>query len=285
MLVDNSGGVIGGDTPGAANVIDGGVNPSIRAEGAGQLGTQLLGNLLRGTSHSLGIDLVPLAVTANDAGDADTGPNGLQNTPVVTKARRTAVTGTIGTKPSTAARIQVFSASADGRETYALLGDGTVTTDGAGAAPFSIPVTAAEGDAVVATATTSEGTSELSAPVRVIVPRFGLKRAKFRVGATKLRVRILNGTDAGVRVRVKAKDTRKSVRAAGTLKAVTKTIRAHRRGTVQLKLPATTRRRLAATLRRKRKATYRPAVTVTNLTSGVKKTYKPKIKVSRKKGR
>ena len=123
MLIDSSGGVVGGDAPGDANLIDGGVNPSIRAEGAGQLGTQLLGNLLRGTSHSLGIDLVPLAVTANDPGDADTGPNGLQNAPVVTRARRTAVTGTIGTKPSTAARIQVFSASADGRETYALLGD------------------------------------------------------------------------------------------------------------------------------------------------------------------
>ena len=183
MLVDNSGGVVGGDTPGDANLIDGGVHPSIRAEGANQLGTQLLGNQLRGTSHSLGIDLVPLAVTANDPGDADTGPNGLQNTPVVTAARRTAVTGTIDTKPSTAARIQVFSASADGRETYALLGDATVTTDGAGAAPFSIPVTATEGGSVVATATTSDGTSELSAPALVLVPRFGLERAKFSVVA------------------------------------------------------------------------------------------------------
>ena len=123
LLQDSAGGVVGGDAPGDANLIDGGVYPSIRAEGAGQLGTRFLGNLLRGTSHSLGIDLVPLAVTANDPGDADTGPNGLQNAPVVTRARRTAITGTIGAKPSTAARIQVFSASADGRETYTLLGE------------------------------------------------------------------------------------------------------------------------------------------------------------------
>ena len=61
LLIDNSGGVVGGDAAGAANLIDGGVYPSIRAEGANQLGTQLLGNLLRGTRHSLGIDLVPLA--------------------------------------------------------------------------------------------------------------------------------------------------------------------------------------------------------------------------------
>ena len=272
LLIDNSGGVVGGDTPGDANLIDGGVHPSIRAEGAGQLGTQLLGNLLRGTSHSLGIDLVPLAVTANDPGDADTGPNGLQNTPVVTKARRTAVAGTIATKPSTAARIQVFSASAVGRDTFALLGDATVTTDGAGAATFSIPVTANEGDSVVATATTSDGTSELSAPALVLVPRYGLKGARFRVVGRKLRVRIRNGTDADVRVRVKAKDTRK-------LKTVTKRIKARRTGRFQLKLPASTRRKLAATRRRKGKATYRPSVTVSNLTSGVKKTYKPKIKV------
>jgi len=285
LLVDNSGGVVGGDTPGDANLIDAGVHPSIRAEGAAQLGTQLLGNLLRGTSHSLGIDLVPLAVTANDSGDADTGPNGLQNTPVVTTARRTAVTGRIDTKPSTAARIQVFSASAAGRETYALLGDATVTTDGAGAATFSIPVASNEGDSVVATATTGDGTSELSAPVLVVVPRFGLQRAKFRVGARKLRVRIRNSTAADIRVRIKGKDTRKSVKAARTLKAVTKTIKARRRGTFQLKLPASTRRKLAATLRRKGKATYRPSVTVTNLTSGVKKTYKPKLKATRKKGK
>jgi parallel beta-helix repeat protein len=283
LLIDSSGGVVGGDTPADANLIDGGVHPSIRAEGAGQLGTQLLGNQLRGTPHSLGIDLVPLAVTANDPGDADTGPNGLQNAPVVTTARPTAVTGTIGTKPSTAARIQVFSASAGGRETYALLGEHTVTTDGAGAAAFSIPVTATEGGSVVATATTSDGTSELSAPALVLVPRFGLARAKFTVGARKLRVRIRNGTDADVRVRVKGKDTRKSVRAAGTLKAVTKTIKPRRHGSFQLKLPASTRRKLAATLKRKGKATYRPTVTVTNRSSGVKRTYKPKIKVTRKK--
>lgn len=283
IVVDSRGGVVGGDTPGEANLIDGGVHPSIRVEGANQLGTPLLGNQLRGTSHSLGIDLVPLAVTANDPGDADAGPNGLQNAPVVTTARPIAVAGTIDTKPSTAARIQVFSASADGRETYALLAETTVTTGAAGAATFSVPITATEGASVVATATTSDGTSELSAPTRVLVPRFGLKGATFRVVGKKLRVRIRNGTDADARVRIKAKDARKSVKAAGTLKPVTKTIKARGDGRFQLKLPASTRRKLAGTLRRKRNAVYRPTVTVTNLTSGVEKTYKPKVKVRRKK--
>ena len=284
LLIDNSGGVVGGDAAGAANLIDGGVYPSIRAEGPKQLGTQFLGNLLRGTRHSLGIDLLPLAATANDPGDADAGPNGLQNAPVLTGALRDAVTGTIGTKPSTAARIQVFSASADGRETYALLGDATVRTDGAGTAAFSIPVGATEGASVVATATTADGTSELSPPVLVTPPPvFGLERARFKIVGTKLRVRILNGTAADARVRVKAKDKKQSVKAAKTLKAVTKTVAAQRTGTFKLALPRSTKRKLTATLRRKGKATYKPAITVTNLTSSRKKTYKPKLEVTRKK--
>ena len=49
-------------------------------------------------------------------------------------------------------------------------------------------------------------------------------------------------------------------------------------------MPKSTKRKLTTTLRRKGKARYRPTVTVTNLTSAVKKTYKPKIKVARKKG-
>ena len=269
QLLDNAGGVVGGDAPGAANVIDGGPNASVRVEGDNQLGTRLFGNVLRGTSGGgLAIDLYPVGVTANDAGDADTGPNGLQNAPVVTVANPTSVTGTIGTKASTPARIQLFAASADGREALALLGDTTVTTDGAGAATFSVPVSATVGGSVVATATTGDGTSELSAPVTVTapvaVPVFGLKGAKFGLSATKrkLKVRILNDTGADLRVQVRAK---------GTKKPVTKTVAAHRSGRFALTLRASTRRKLVATLRRKDKATYRPAVTITNRTSGIER--------------
>jgi parallel beta-helix repeat protein len=288
LLIDNKGGVIGGSTPSAANLIDGGVYPSIRAEGAGQLGTQFLGNLLRGTRHSLGIDLLPLALTPNDPGDGDKGPNGLQNAPIVTGAGRTAVAGTVGTTAARDVRVQVFRSSADGRETYALLGEAVVRTDAAGAAAFSVPVSLAEGTAVVATTTTVDGTSELSPPATVQptppAPSFGLDRARFSVRNGRLRVRIRNATVADARVRVKAKDKRTSVKAAKTLKAVTKTLDPDRSATFKLKLPASTRRKLSSTLRRKGKARYRPAITVTNLTSGVDKTYKPKIKVTRRKG-
>jgi titin len=295
-VLDSKGGVVGGDAPGDANLIDSGQNPGIRVEGDNQLGTQLLGNLLRGSPYSLGIDLLPLDVTANDLGDGDAGPNGLQNFPVLVTARTTAVDGMVNTKPATPVRIQVFSTSADRHETYALLAERNVTTDATGNATFSIPVTATLGTSVAATATTADGTSELSAAVVVAVPKppvpipaasFGLKRATFSIVGTKLRVRILNDTGAAARVRVGAKDTRTSLKAgkaAGTLKAVTKTIKAHRTGQFDLKLPASTRKQLAAALKRKGRATYRPTVTVKNLTSGVSKTYKPKVTATRKKG-
>ena len=51
----------------------------------------------------LGIDLAPLGVNPNDAQDPDTGPNGLQNRPVLTSASSTNnnVQGTINTTPNT----------------------------------------------------------------------------------------------------------------------------------------------------------------------------------------
>ena len=111
----------------------------------------------------------------------------------------------------------------------------------------------------------------------VIVPAFGLKRARFSlIGTKKLKVRILNDTAGNVRVRVKTKDAGKSV---------TKQVTAHRSGRFTLKLRASKARKLAATLRRKGKVVYRPKVTIINRTSGVKKTYQPKIKVKRTKGK
>jgi hypothetical protein len=92
-------------------------------------------------------------------------------------------------------------------------------------------------------------------------------------------VRLRNGTKASARVRVGAKDAKRK------LKSVTKTVKAGRTGTFELRLPKATQRRLAAALRRKRKVTFRPTVTVKNVTSGVAKTYRPKLTVKRRKRR
>jgi hypothetical protein len=125
---------------------------------------------------ALGIDLAPAGVTPNDPGDADTGPNGLQNFPVITAATSShvahlaVVSGTISSAPNTTFRIEVFvspAAHASGYgEGQAMLSATTVTTNAGGSASFAVggvgPV--ANGSVATATATDPAGnTSEFSA--------------------------------------------------------------------------------------------------------------------------
>ena len=106
-------------------------------------------------------------VTANDPGDADTGPNGLQNTPTLDAVTPTAVAGSLGSKPSTKYTIELF---ANTRCNARGSGEGEiplktfdVTTDGAGNATFLQDVAVPDGKGVVtANATGPEGTSEFS---------------------------------------------------------------------------------------------------------------------------
>jgi CSLREA domain-containing protein len=125
----------------------------------------------------LGIDLGPSGVTGNDAGDADAGPNNLQNFPLVTLAYRnggTVVEGTLNSAASTTFTLEFFANSAcdasDHGEGETFLGSAMVTTDGAGDASFTetLATAATAGDGVAATATDPDGnTSEFSACVRV----------------------------------------------------------------------------------------------------------------------
>jgi hypothetical protein len=141
-------------------------------------------SFLSNSIHSnagLGIDLGGDGVTPNDPRDADAGPNGRQNFPVLTSAAadaaQTEVTGTIDGSSNTAYRIQFFSspaADASGHgEGAAFLGEITVTTNGAGAGSFgaSLPPVPA-GQVVTATASRAPAsgtpeTSEFSAAVTV----------------------------------------------------------------------------------------------------------------------
>ncbi len=136
---------------------------------------------------ALGFDLLePKAVevstqafgpTANDPGDADAGPNGLQNHPdvlsVQTARGATAASGALASKPSTRYTIELFAnerCNAYGSgEGQTPLGTVDVTTDGAGNATFLSPITLPAGqDKVSATATGPEGTSEFS-PCQTVV--------------------------------------------------------------------------------------------------------------------
>jgi hypothetical protein len=178
VFVDSGETVIGGTAPGAGNVIanngDTGVQvrigfPAVRnASNATILGNSITQNGLLGINNS-----VPDLVTANDAGDGDSGPNDLQNFPVIASATLGAGTVTLaGTLDSTATsdfRIELFSSPAcDGLgagEGATFLGAVDVSTDGSGQAAFGPLVLAIPAGQPVITATATNGadrTSELS---------------------------------------------------------------------------------------------------------------------------
>ena len=122
----------------------------------------LLGNTLRG------IDLANNGVTANDAGDADTGANNLQNFPVLATAPG-GVQGTLNSRPSLTYTVEYFinencDPSGNG-EGESLVGSVSVATDADGNATLPLfPIGA--GVLITATATSPTGdTSEFSACV------------------------------------------------------------------------------------------------------------------------
>jgi uncharacterized repeat protein (TIGR01451 family) len=114
----------------------------------------------------------------NDPGDADTGPNNLQNFPdlrsAATGGGRTRVRGALVSAPNTTFTLEFFtSANADPSgfgEGQTPIGTLTVTTDSTGRAPLdlSLPAPAALGTYITATATDPAGnTSEFSQAVPV----------------------------------------------------------------------------------------------------------------------
>ena len=130
------------------------------------------------TASNLGIDLGPDGVTPNDAKDADSGPNNLQNFPVITQALVTGSTktikGTLNSTPGTTFDIDFYanstcSTSGNGEgKTYL----GSLTTDqtdanGDVSFTFHPDVTHAPGmtvgAVVTATSTGAASTSEFSA--------------------------------------------------------------------------------------------------------------------------
>jgi hypothetical protein len=182
--------LIGGTTPGSANTIafNGGDGVAIENTDGTTVnrGNRVLGNSIF-SNGAIGIDLgngrrlvASLdGPTPNDPGDADSGPNNLQNFPVISSAKTangttTTIEGTLDTTPNKPLiRVQFFSkpsgadADAEGQN---LEGETFVSTGADGKATFTFqPVTAvAVGSVVTATATDPAGnTSEFSAPKSV----------------------------------------------------------------------------------------------------------------------
>ncbi|HZI87169.1 MAG TPA: carboxypeptidase regulatory-like domain-containing protein, partial [Pyrinomonadaceae bacterium] len=130
-----------------------------------------------------GIDLLGNGATPNDAGDVDTGPNDLQNFPVLTSAISgstiTIIQGTLNSTANSTFIIQFFSnpncAAIGQGQTF--LGSTIVDTDGAGNASFSAPVAASltASELVTATATDpNNNTSEISACRQVVQSGFSI---------------------------------------------------------------------------------------------------------------
>ena len=135
-------------------------------------------NSIRGnaiySNGDLGIDLGNDGVTANDDLDADTGPNSLQNFPVIsflTKGSKQ-ITGTLNSLPNEEFTLDFYSNSRVDASRFGegerYLGAETVLTDGLGEASFDVTFAMEPflGELITATATNSAGsTSEFSQAV------------------------------------------------------------------------------------------------------------------------
>jgi parallel beta-helix repeat protein len=139
------------------------------------LGTTIAGNSIHDNS-GLGIDLAPTGVTANDPGDADTGPNDLQNFPQISDVSQNSVVGTLDSAPGTYT-IEAFTspscdASGNGEGTTSLATTTATVPAGGGTGAWGIETTAVnDGDAVTVTATApNRSTSEFS---QCVLANFG----------------------------------------------------------------------------------------------------------------
>ncbi|UCF31628.1 MAG: right-handed parallel beta-helix repeat-containing protein [bacterium] len=185
-----TGNTVGGTSAGAGNLIRGnalnGVQLRDELVPGSTTNNSILGNSIYDNGQ-LGIDLEPDGVAVNDPGDGDTGPNGLQNYPilssVVTNGVSTTISGTLSSTPNTTFRLEFFASTAPDPLGYgegqSFLGTAVVTTDGVGEAAFSVnlPTPVAAGAYVSATATdpagsTSEFASNLMTPLVLVKQAF-----------------------------------------------------------------------------------------------------------------
>ncbi len=168
---------IGGTGAGEGNRIAFNAGDGVSVGNLSTFGVSVRGNSIHSNgslANEIGIDLGVNGVTANDAGDPDTGANNLQNFPVLTSVMssggNTTITGTLNSTASTMFSIEFFSnptcdASGNG-EGRTFLGSTSVTTDGSGNATINamLTVSVSAGESVTATATDpANNTSEFSA--------------------------------------------------------------------------------------------------------------------------
>ena len=171
-----------------ANIIAGNTGDGVKISSAGDINNLISQNSVY-SNGGLGINLVnptptptpepPSTVTANDPGDADEGPNHLQNFPVITAANVVSqtISGTLNTTPNSSPQVYTIEFFANASCDTSGHGEGktylgsltTSATDNNGdVTPFTFNVPPdspiSGGDIITATATDANGnTSEFSA--------------------------------------------------------------------------------------------------------------------------
>jgi uncharacterized delta-60 repeat protein len=161
-----NGNLIGGTQAGAGNTIAFNQNHGIIIKDDTTINNALLGNRIYGHSD-IAIDLADNGVTVNDLNDGDTGPNALQNFPILSSATTNGtniiISGSLNSEASTEYRIEFFASStADGTgygEGERYLGSINVGTNASGFTSFNnivFTATIAEGEFISATATRME---------------------------------------------------------------------------------------------------------------------------------
>jgi len=175
-----SGTFVGDGTKGGSNTIAFNGGDGIVVGGSGlSTGNRILINSIF-SNKELGIDLVGgfedvSGVTANEPGDVDTGPNGLQNLPVITSARTvsrtTTIKGKLNSAPHQTYTLQFFS-NPKGNEGKKFIGQKRVSTDDVGKVTFTFrpqkPTRVKNTVTATATRSATGDTSEFSSPRKVV---------------------------------------------------------------------------------------------------------------------
>lgn len=175
--VDSHDNLFGGVNAGEGNLIPSNISRGFVVTGASP-NNAILGNSI--TASSISIDLGFNGVTANDNGatpsdpsDADTGPNNLQNFPVLNSVAangsNTVVEGTLRSEASKTYRIELFSNTACNGSGFGggrfFVAATNTSTDATGNANFNFTIPTASITGIIFTATATDpanNTSELS---------------------------------------------------------------------------------------------------------------------------
>ncbi len=180
IIIGSSNNTVGGTTAGAGNTIAFNTGAGVVVgsnSGDTAVGNAILSNAIY-DNGAMGIDLGDDGVTPNTPGGPHSGPNDLQNFPVLSQAAtfdgNTYVIGTLNSAPSTTFTLQFFADATPDPSGHGqgqtLIGTTTVTTDANGNTSFvaSFSGVVPAGQAVSATASDPSGdTSEFAQDVTV----------------------------------------------------------------------------------------------------------------------